>query len=78
MTTNTYKISLDFNQILELVKQLSNKEKIELSKELFKETIDSKLTQLLNSFETDELTDEIINQATEEARAELYEREKRN
>lgn len=34
MESETYQISLKFNQIFELVRQLSLKEKIKLSKEL--------------------------------------------
>jgi len=47
-------IDLTFDQILSLVKQLPNKQKIKLSKELEKEAIDSKLTRLLETFKTDE------------------------
>ena len=74
----SYKISLSFGQILEVVKQLPINEKIKLSKELEKETKNKKLTELLNSFKTDELSEEIINQEVEIVRQELYARKKNN
>lgn len=72
MNTDTYKISLNYGQILELVKQLPKKEKAKLSKELAKEAIDARLTRLLKSFSTDELTEDIINQEVESVRSEIY------
>ncbi|XOV93105.1 MAG: type II toxin-antitoxin system VapB15 family antitoxin [Bacteroidota bacterium] len=56
-------IKLSFPQLLELVNKLPGEQKIRLSKELEKETIQSKLTELLTSFRTDDLT---MNQITEE------------
>ncbi len=53
MTQATYQINLNFEQILTLVKQLPSAEKIRLSKELEKETLNNQLTQLLESFATD-------------------------
>lgn len=78
MNTNTFKISLNYSQILELVKQLPAKEKLKLSKELAKEAIDKRLTKLLNSFSTDELTEEMINKEVESVRTEIYARKKKN
>ena len=72
MESDTYQISLKFNQILELVRQLSLKEKIKLSKELEKETVNNKLTELLNIFQTDELSEETINEEVEIVRKNLY------
>lgn len=48
---DTYQISLNFEQILELVQQLPPAEKLRLSKELEKETRDRKLTELLEAFQ---------------------------
>lgn len=53
---DTYQLSLSFSQILALVKQLSDVEKLRLSQELEKDTRSQKLTQLLKSFQTDELS----------------------
>ena len=72
MSFNTYQISLTFEQILELVKQLPPDDKVLLSKELAKETLNQKLTELLEAFKTDELDIETINEEVETVRAELY------
>lgn len=67
-------ISLTFRQIVDLVKQLPRKQKIKLTKELEKEVIDSKLFQILQSFNTDELSQDVIDEEVEAVRQELYER----
>lgn len=72
MKTETYNIDLEFSQILKLVKQLSKKEKIRLSKELEKEIIDAKLTALLKAFKTDDLDQSTIDKEVEKVRTELY------
>ena len=76
MKTGTYNIDLGFDQILDLVKQLSKKEKIRLSKALEKEIIDVKLTSLLKAFKTDDLDRETIDNETEIVRTELYAKSK--
>ena len=78
MSLNTYKISLTFEQILELVKQLPPDDKVLLSKELAKETLNQKLTELLEAFKTDELDLETINEEVETVRAELYAKSETN
>lgn len=65
---DTYQISLNFEQILELVQQLPPVEKLRLSKELEKETRNSKLTELLEAFQTDELDLNTINEEVETVR----------
>ena len=75
---DTYQISLNFEQILELVQQLSPAEKLRLSKELEKETRDRKLTELLETFQTDELDLDTINEEVETVRAGIYARPKKN
>ncbi len=72
MKTGTYNIDLAFDQILDLVRQLSKKEKIRLSKELERDIIDTKLTALLKAFKTDDLDQETINKEVEIVRTELY------
>ena len=72
MNQKTYQLTLNFNQILDLVKQLPESDKIQLSKELEKETLNHKLTQLLETFKTDELSLETITEEVEEVRAEIY------
>ncbi|CCI18433.1 MAG: hypothetical protein EWV55_09460 [Microcystis viridis Mv_BB_P_19951000_S69] len=72
MNQKTYQLTLNFDQILDLVKQLPESDKIQLSKELEKETLNKKLTQLLETFKTDELSLETITEEVEEVRAEIY------
>ncbi|HEY4784792.1 MAG TPA: hypothetical protein VIH57_02030 [Bacteroidales bacterium] len=76
MSENAYKISLNYSQILALVKQLPKRDKAKLSKELAKEAVDIRLTRLLKSFSTDELTEEMINREVENVRSEIYARKK--
>lgn len=70
MNTVNYNLnlSLNFQQVLELIKQLPFKEKKELSKEPEKEMIDKKLSALLNTFKTDELSYETITNEVEKVR----------
>ena len=78
METNTYKISLSYNQVLDLVKQLPKRDKARLSKELAKDAVNTRLTRLLKSFKTEDLTEETIKMEVEEVRAEVYARKKKN
>ncbi len=74
MTLANYQLSLNFEQILALVKQLPYPEKMQLSQELEKEVLNSKLTVLLESFRTDELSLETITQEVEAVRSEIHAR----
>ena len=58
-------VNINFEQILFLVKQLPQKDKIKLSQELDKEGIHSKLSSLLKTFKTNELSQEIIDEEVE-------------
>jgi hypothetical protein len=69
-------VDITFDQVLALVKQLPRKEKIKLTKELEKEGIDSKLSSLLKTFRTKELSLDTINKEVEIVRQEIYERNK--
>ncbi len=69
-------LDLTFDQVLSLVRQLPKQEKIKLTKELEKEGIESKLSQLLKSFRTKELTLETINNEVEIVRQQIYESHK--
>jgi len=71
-TAISYQVQLNFNQIVQIVKQLPVNDKIKLSKELEKDAINSKLTRLLKSFKTNELTEDIINKECEIVREKLY------
>jgi hypothetical protein len=57
---------------MQIVRQLPANDKIKLSKELEKDAVNSKLTKLLKSFRTNELTDEMITQECELVREKLY------
>jgi hypothetical protein len=72
MTTANLRISLNFNQVLEIVQQLSDQEKLELNQVLTKDLINKKLTGFLEDFKTDELSLELINQEVETVRSEIY------
>lgn len=74
MTLANSQLSLNFEQILALVKQLPYPEKLQLSQELEKEVLNSKLTVLLESFRTDELSLETITQEVEAVRSEIHAR----
>lgn len=70
-------IEITFDQILSMVKQLPRRQKLKLTKELEKEAIGSKLSQLLKSFKTNELDLKTINEEVEEVRQEIYDGQKR-
>jgi len=74
MTIANYQLSLNFEQVLALVKQLSYSEKLRLSQELEKEVVNSKLTTILDSFKTDELSLETITEEVEAVRSEIHAR----
>lgn len=65
-------MNLSFSQILELVRNLPSEQKIKISQELEKETIESKLTELLTAFRTDTLSMNDITSEVEKVRQDLY------
>lgn len=67
-------MSLTFSQILELIRNLPRDQKIKISQELEKETIGSKLTELLKAFRTDKLSMDEITAEVEQVRQDLYEK----
>ena len=69
-------LDLSYEQVLSLVKQLPKKQKIKLTKELAKDTVDAKLEELLSAFQTDELSLETINKESELVRQAIYEKQK--
>ncbi len=71
-------IKLSFPQLLELVKKLPGEQKLKLSKELEKDSIQSKLTELLASFRTDDLTMEEITGEVEKVRQQKYDQRTSN
>ena len=70
---NALQIDITYDQVLSLVKQLPVKDKIKLTKELEKEGIESKLTRLLDTFKTKELSMSVINKEVETVRQKIYE-----
>ncbi len=70
-------IDISYDQVLSLVKQLPNKDKIKLTKELEKEGIQSKLTRLLGTFKTKDLSISTINNEVEIVRQNIYEKQSR-
>ncbi|MDC8000156.1 MULTISPECIES: type II toxin-antitoxin system VapB15 family antitoxin [Aequorivita] len=70
-------IEITFEQILALIKSLPKRERIKLSKELEREIIDSKLSKLLETFKTDELSLETIDAEVEKVRQDIYDEQKR-
>lgn len=67
-------VDITYEQILALVKNLPLVEKVKLVKELEKEGIENKLSELLQTFQTEELSQSIINEEVEIVRQQLYER----
>jgi hypothetical protein len=75
MIQKSYQPTLNFDQILDLVKQLPRNDKILLSKELEKDTLDQTLTQLLETFKTDEVSHLTITEEVKNVRTEIYEQQ---
>ncbi|MBW6534941.1 MAG: hypothetical protein K0B11_08030 [Mariniphaga sp.] len=75
MENSSIQITLSYNQILSLVNQLPEKYKAKLSRELAKEAKEQRLSKLLESFRTDEISQEEIDAEVEAVRAELYAQE---
>lgn len=78
MATVSLKIRLNYNQILELTQQLSDDDKLELSRALAVETRSIKLKRLLNAFKTDEISQKEIDAEVEAVRQEAYEKRLRD
>lgn len=68
--------SPSYKQVVDLVKQLNTKEKIQLTEILEKEILDYKFSDLLKSFKTDEISQQDIDDEVEKVRLEIYERNK--
>lgn len=70
-------IDVTFDQILSIIKQLPKQQQLKLTKELEKEIVGSKLSQLLKTFKSNEIDLETINQEVEFVRQGIYEKQKR-
>jgi len=71
-----FEVDLTFDQVLALVKQLPRQEKIKLTKELEKEGIETKLSKLLTTFQTTDLSLDIVNEEVEIVRQQIYDSQK--
>ena len=69
-------VDITYDQVLALVKQLPKKEKIKLTKELEKEGIETKLSGLLKTFRTKDLSLKTISEEVEIVRQQIYESQK--
>ena len=65
MNPTLYQLSLSFEQVLSLVKQLPEADKLKLSEALSKELPDSKMSHLFQAFKTDKSCLENITQEVE-------------
>jgi hypothetical protein len=69
-------IDITFEQLLEIIRQLSREERLIITRELAKEEVETKLTQLLTTFEAADLSLDTINEEVEAVRQQLYDRQK--
>lgn len=78
MATAALKIHLSRTQILELARQLSDEDKLELNRALAAEVRSIKLKRLLDVLKTDEVLQEDIDSEVETVRQENYEKRLQN
>ena len=76
MATASLKIRLSYNQILELARQLSDEDKLQLNRELSAEVRKIELQRLLQVFMSDEISLEEITSEVELVRQARYEARK--
>ena len=78
MATAALKIHLSRTQILELARQLSDEDKLELNRALAAEVRGIKFKRLLDDLKTDEVLQEDIDSEVETVRQENYEKRLQN
>jgi predicted DNA-binding protein YlxM (UPF0122 family) len=71
-----YAVNLTYDQVLSLVMQLPQQQKIKLTEEMEKESIGMQLSSLLRTFHTDELSLDTIDKEVEIVRQQIYDRKK--
>ena len=76
MATASLNIRLSYNQILELARQLSDEDKLQLYRELYAEVRKIELKRLLQVFKNDEISLEDISSEVELVRQARYEARK--
>ncbi len=78
MATASLRIRLNYNQVLDLARQLSDEDKLRLNRELAVEAKRIKLKELMGALKNDEISLEEINAEVEAVRQDLYEKRQRN
>ena len=73
MATATLNIRLNYNQILELARQLSDEDKLQLNRELSAEVRKIELQSLLQTFKNDDISLGEITNEVEQVRQAKYE-----
>ena len=73
MATASLNIRLNYRQILELARQLSDEDKLQLNRELAAEARKIELKSLLQTFQNDEISSEDITAEVEQVRQARYE-----
>lgn len=73
MATASLNIRLNYRQILELARQLSDEDKLQLNRELAAEARRIELQSLLQTFKNDEISLEEITAEVEQVRQARYE-----
>ncbi len=74
MATASLNIRLNYNQVLNLARQLSDEDKLMLNRELAAEARTIKLKQLQESFKNDAISLKDIDEEVESVRLEQYEK----
>ena len=72
MNTQTYQLSLDFEQILNLVRQLPSVEQEKIRQAIEKANREQKLNSFLADFHTDEISLVEIMTEVEDVRSDIY------
>jgi hypothetical protein len=72
MQSQTYQLSLDFEQILSLVRQLPSVEQDKIRQEIEKANREQKLNSFLTDFHTDEISLSEITAEVEAVRSDIY------
>jgi hypothetical protein len=72
MQSQTYQISLDFEQILSIVRQLPSVEQDKIRQEIEKANREQKLNSFLTDFHTDEISLSEITAEVEAVCSEIY------
>lgn len=78
MQSQTYQLSLDFEQILSLVRQLPSIEQDKICQEIEKANREQKLNSFLTDFHTDEISLSEITAEVEAVRSDIYSQQQNN